>query len=474
MVGVLSVIKTVYKVIDTAIIILILGWFATVSHAAEYGVVTAHNLNIRSGPDRNAPSIKIVRQGTRIRILKHFDGWLEVQHDEHKGYIRNRLQYVRIIRKDKKITDRKKKPARDPRTRESKDIQKEIEKRKKDVKAFTQKEMTLINGLDAIDLSLSKARKRASEFQADLTALDGQIRETTTTVKALLKSIEAGETYVAKRLVALYKMNVLGKMQILASADSMYDFFLRKSALENILSHDEAVQKSLLEKKALLADLLEKLNVKKAERVSLQSKRRRQIKFMSRERGKRRRLLSEIRSKKSLELAAIESLRQSADALDKKIISLDMEAQTAPEVKKKPLQKPFSALKGLLKIPVKGKIVSRFGPYKNRKYNLKGFLNGINIQADRGEPIHAVSGGTVVYSRWFKGYGNMLIINHGGSYHTVYAHAEALFKSKGDTVDIHEVIATVGDSGSMSGDRLYFEIRHNGKAVDPLKWIKRG
>jgi septal ring factor EnvC (AmiA/AmiB activator) len=105
---------------------------------------------------------------------------------------------------------------------------------------------------------------------------------------------------------------------------------------------------------------------------------------------------------------------------------------------------------------------------------LKGFLSGINIQADRGEPVQAVSGGTVVYSSWFKGYGNMLIIDHGGSFHTVYAHAEALFKSKGDNVDAHEVIATVGDSGSMAGDRLYFEIRHYGKAVDPLKWIKRG
>ena len=474
MVGVLSVITTVYKVIGRTIIILILGWFATVSHAAEYGVVTAHNLNIRSEPDRNAPAIKIVEQGTRIRILKHLDGWLEVQHDGHKGYIRDRLQYVRIIRKDEKIADRKQKPARDTRNRESKDIQKEIEKREKDVKSFTQKEMTLINGLDEIDLSLSKAQKRASEFQVDLTALDGQIRETTTTVKALLKSIDAGEAYVAKRLTALYKMNVLGKMQILASADSMYDFLLRKFALEKILSHDDAVQKSLLEKKALLADLLEKLNAKKAERVSLQSKRQRQIIFMSRERGKRQRLLSEIQSKKSLELAAIESLRQSADALDKTIISLDTEAQTAPEVKKKPLQKPFSALKGLLKIPVKGKIVSRFGPYKNRKYNLKGFLNGINIQADRGEPIHSVSGGIVVYSSWFKGYGNMLIIDHGGSYHTVYAHAEALFKSKGDAVEAQEVIATVGDSGSMVGDRLYFEIRHYGKPIDPLNWIKHG
>jgi len=359
-------------------------------------------------------------------------------------------------------------------TEKANDIRKEIEKRKADVEAFSEKETALINGLDHIDLSLSKARKRASEYLSELTALEDQITETTQTVKALVKSIEAGETYVAKRLVALYKMNELGKMQILASADSMYDFFLRKTSLEKILAHDVAVQNSLLKKKALLTELLKKLNAKKAEKVTLQGKHQQQIHFMSREREKRRGLLSEIRSKKSLELAAIESLQQAAEALDKTIQSLGTEEKSTPEQKKKPLQKPFSALKGVLIRPVSGKVVSHFGPYQNKKYNLKGFLSGVYIRADRGEPIHAVSEGTVVYSSWLKGYGNMIIIDHGSSYHTVYAHAEELFKSKGDRVEANEVIATVGDSGSMAGSRLYFEIRHNGKPVDPLNWIVHG
>lgn len=68
----------------------------------------------------------------------------------------------------------------------------------------------------------------------------------------------------------------------------------------------------------------------------------------------------------------------------------------------------------------------------------------------------------------------MIIIDHGNSYHTVYAHAEELFKSKGDRVEANEVIATVGDTGSMAGNQLYFEIRHNGKPVDPLNWIAHG
>jgi septal ring factor EnvC (AmiA/AmiB activator) len=474
-VGVLPIFKAISKIIGVSLIVLVIE-FSAISQAEEFGTVTAYKLNVRSGPDRKAPSIQVIQRGTRVRILKHVDAWLEIYHEGQTGYIRNRGRYVRIINNDDNMRSVPGTMDRNARAvkRESKDIQKEIEKRKADVKAFTEKETTLINGLDAIDLSLAKARKRASEYHSDLTALEGQIKETSRTVKALLKSIETGEVYVAKRLVALYKMNELGKMQILASADSMYDFFLRKASLEKILAHDVAAQNSLLEKKALLSELLEKLNAKKVERVSLQEKHQRQTEFMSREREKRRQLLSEIRSKKSLELAAIESLQQAAEALDETIRSLGAERESIPLRKKKPLQKPFSALKGELIKPVNGKVVSRFGPYQDKKYNLRGFLSGIYIQADRGEPIHAVSQGTVVYSSWFKGYGNMVIIDHGNSFHTVYAHAEELFKSKGDRVEANEVIATVGDSGSMTGNRLYFEIRHNGKPIDPLNWIARG
>ena len=125
-------------------------------------------------------------------------------------------------------------------------------------------------------------------------------------------------------------------------------------------------------------------------------------------------------------------------------------------------------------MPANGKIVSRYGAYKNSKFNLKGFRSGVFIKADRGEPIHAVYGGKIIYSGWFKGYGNMIIIDHGNSYYTVYAHAEELFKSKGDAVGRQEVIATVGDTGSMTGPRLYFEVRHHGKSLNPAKWFKKG
>jgi septal ring factor EnvC (AmiA/AmiB activator) len=99
------------------------------------------------------------------------------------------------------------------------------------------------------------------------------------------------------------------------------------------------------------------------------------------------------------------------------------------------------------------------------------FRSGIEIQAERGEPIRSVRDGRILFASWFKGYGNMIIIDHGKNYCTVYAHAEELFKQKGDTVLAQEVIATVGDTGSTPGPGLYFEVRHHGKPMNPITWI---
>jgi septal ring factor EnvC (AmiA/AmiB activator) len=85
-----------------------------------------------------------------------------------------------------------------------------------------------------------------------------------------------------------------------------------------------------------------------------------------------------------------------------------------------------------------------------------------------------VAPGTILFADWFKGYGNMIILDHGGSYYTLYAHIEDAFKTKGDRVDRGEVIATVGDSASMTGPGLYFEVRHHGKPENPMLWLKKG
>jgi len=354
-----------------------------------------------------------------------------------------------------------------------KNLQLEIKKGRREVKTFTRKENKIIKRLNQVEQSLNNSRKRAAALGKEIKALDEKISGARAASNKLKQRIRVNEKYVAQRLVAMYKMNRLGKFHLLASAGSIHEFFQRKAALEHILAHDEEIRRELVQDQRDLTQMLVELKTNKSRKKTRAAEYKEQQKSTLREQSIRKDLLADIRSQKSLELAAIEALTQAANDLDGKLKSLksDMEMAAA---QKNIGHLTFSAHKGLLIIPVKGKITSLFGPYKNRKYNITNFRSGIDIKADKGEPIRSVFQGKVLYSNWFKGYGNMIIIDHGNNYYTIYAHLEETFKSKGDAVETREVIATVGDTGSMAGAKLYFEVRHHGKPENPLVWLKKG
>ena len=354
-----------------------------------------------------------------------------------------------------------------------KNLRLEIEKGRQEVEIFTRKESDIIKRLNRVELAINKSRRRAAALKKEIKNLDDKISEVSKTSDELKKRIQVNQNYVAKRLVAMYKMNRLGKFNLLASAESMHEFIQRKTALEHILAYDEKVRLELMSSQIELNQVLLTLATHKTQKKTRAAEYQQQIELMSRERTTRQQLLSDIRSQKALELAAIEALTQAANELDGKIKSLKSDAK-AFDPAENISRLPFSAHKGLLIMPVKGRIASLFGPYKNRKYNVINFRSGIDIKADKGEPVRSVFKGKVLYSNWFKGYGNMIIIDHGNSYYTVYAHLEETFKSKGDVVETREVIATVGDTGSMEGAKLYFEVRHHGKPSNPLLWLRKG
>jgi len=354
-----------------------------------------------------------------------------------------------------------------------KDIRREIEKGRQDVAAITRRESDIIQQLNQVEVTLNTSKKRASGLKREIEKLGRIIDETSTASEKLRKQVHANEKYVSKRLVALYKLNRLGQFHLLASAESMNEFIQRKAALERILNYDEKIRRNLLENQVELKNMLKRLDTDKALKSAHAAEHQKQTRLMSLEQSRRTKLLADIRKQKSLELAAIDALAQAAAALERKIASLStVELEAAPDNNASQLS--FSAHKGLLIMPVNGKIINLYGEYKNSKYNITNFRSGIDIKADQGEPIRSVFNGKVIYSEWFKGYGNMIIIDHGNSYYTVYAHLEETFKSKGDAVDDGEVIATLGDTGSMTGAKLYFEVRHHGKPMNPLNWLKKG
>ena len=138
--------------------------------------------------------------------------------------------------------------------------------------------------------------------------------------------------------------------------------------------------------------------------------------------------------------------------------------------KSQALAAPFSRLRGKLALPVAGELTGRFGAPRGGTAGVES--KGVFIRAPEGQPVRAVAGGQVVYADWMRGFGNLMIVDHGEAYLSIYANNEALLRQVGERVASGDVVATTGASGGNEESGLYFEMRHLGRAFDPLRWVR--
>jgi murein hydrolase activator len=130
----------------------------------------------------------------------------------------------------------------------------------------------------------------------------------------------------------------------------------------------------------------------------------------------------------------------------------------------------FASLRGKLKLPVRGELSGRFGAAREEG---GATWKGLFIRAAEGQPVRTVADGRIVYADWLRGYGNLLIIDHGAGYLSLYGHNETLDKQVGDRVSAGEPIASVGSTGGAEESGVYFELRQDGKPFDPMRWVGR-
>ncbi|HEX8956130.1 MAG TPA: peptidoglycan DD-metalloendopeptidase family protein [Burkholderiaceae bacterium] len=127
----------------------------------------------------------------------------------------------------------------------------------------------------------------------------------------------------------------------------------------------------------------------------------------------------------------------------------------------------FEALRGQLRLPVRGDLVTRFGSRRGDGPSWKGVF----IKTEEGAEVKAIAGGRVVFAEWLRGFGNLIIVDHGNQYMSIYGNNQAVLKHAGDVVKTGEVIANAGNSGGNEQSGLYFEMRHQGRAFDPMGWV---
>ena len=475
----LSIFKTNIKIvffIGCITLLLSSAGFAAQDRILYKGIVSSFKLNIRTAPSRNSDVVSVVKKGETLDVLEkqgEIGGWLMVKYKGDKGYIRNRPQYIKLVpvplkKEIKKRVKKAKKLQKEIKKEQKQNIQVKIQTQKEMVETFSQREIEIIEGLNEIDYALNKARRKVMALSTEVMQLEDKIEKLNRDKEGLSREIVQNREYAGKRLSALYKMNMIGRLDAAGQPTSVFDFFLQQNAMKRIITSDFYIlekQNLDLEKFEILEQELQKQVQAK---TALETEVNDQIRINRKETLKRELILNEIRQKKKLSLAAVESLKQAALQLDNRIKSIQTDEALAFS------DSAFSSYQGRLKIPVRGKVISKFGPSRTGDYKSFTFQKGIDIKVEKGEPVKSVFKGEVIFAQWLKGYGNLLIINHGDNYYTLYAHVEEIFKQKGERVDTGEVIATAGDTGSIKGMCLHFEVRHHGKPVNPMKWLRKG
>lgn len=183
----------------------------------------------------------------------------------------------------------------------------------------------------------------------------------------------------------------------------------------------------------------------------------------------RRKLLAHLDRKVISQSQQIETLRQNEQRLSRLVKGIQSAMVDVPAVPLPGLDSRFGDYRGKLPLPVRGRILDRFGDPKHIG-DLK--WQGLFLAAPEGRKVVAVFRGRVAFADWLRGFGLLMIIDHGNGYMTLYGHAQSLYMQAGDWVEAGQVIASVGNTGGTSQPGLYFEIRHDGKPGDPLKWCK--
>ncbi len=486
----LSVLKTNFKVSDLNLIgyktrrclVVCLLFFLVVDHSYAKekvlfkGIVNSFKLNIRSTPSRSSDVIMVLERGKQVDVVEKkggIGGWLAVVYQDQRGYIRNRSEYITLKPVIKAPVSKKNKTK--PVAVVSKTVAKEksafeekIVVEEKKVATFSKKEMEIIEGLNEIDYGLNRARLKSKVLSRETRDLEIKNTKIRDAKERLSAQIDQDQVYAGQRLNALYRMRMIGRLDIAGVPSSVFDFFLTQNAMKQVIQSDLQVFETQSKDLKKLSILEGELGRQAIEKTDLQTELNFQIRIKEKETLKKEAILDEIQRKKNLSQAVLESLKASAIELDEKLSAMDKQGLDPVE------DVSFSHQKGRLRIPVQGKIVSTFGVSKNGDYKSFTFQSGVDIKVERGEPVRSVFKGEVLFSQWLKGYGNLVIINHGDNYYTLYAHVEEIFKKKGETVDTGEVIATAGDTGSIKGLCLHFEVRHHGKPVNPMQWISKG
>ncbi len=336
-----------------------------------------------------------------------------------------------------------------------------------EIKQLEKKKVGTLTRIEKIDEGIALTIKYIDELTSQESQEKETVEELTIGIAKLEGEMLSRKDDLRQRLIRLYKWTPFYKLEILFSSKSLPEILSSSYYLQILAKNDQKAffefksdwERYLIDKR-LREELIAALEQRREEKKN-------ELEQLSKERKKKKDILTKVAKQETGKKKLEKELKSAQRKLEELIVELEKK-----RAKAKHGTHYLENNRGTLPWPCRGEVVTRFGNIIHPKYNTKTKNNGIDISASYGDNVYAIAPGNVVYADRFMGYGNLVLIDHLDGYYSLYGHLAEILVDVGREVGKGRIIGRIGESGSLSGPMLHFELRKDGKPVDPLAYLK--
>ena len=341
------------------------------------------------------------------------------------------------------------------------DLQRQAEEQQAIKEEAAAKVESVSERLRIIQEDLKAATASYNEVKEQLDTVEGKIDENTELLEKTQADLKVKNRMLQKRVRDIYINGQISYVDVLFGAKDFSDLVTRMDVLKRIIKHDYDLIMKVKEEKAVVESARAQLEQDKAEAEKLVADAQDKKELVEIKEAEQQELLDQAIYDRDTSERAYEELM----AASEEVANMIRRSQMAPAYSGAPVGS------GGMIWPLSGPITSEFGWRTHPIFGTARYHSGLDIGGDYGLPIYAAANGTVIYAGWISGYGNAVIIDHGGGITTLYGHNDSLNVSEGESVSQGQVIAMCGSTGNSTGPHCHFEVRENGEPVSPYGYL---
>jgi murein DD-endopeptidase MepM/ murein hydrolase activator NlpD len=344
---------------------------------------------------------------------------------------------------------------------ELEDIQQQMDDKDAQREQKKQEIGNAVERLVAAQNELAEAKRKLAEIEGRQHALEIKIRQNEAALKAKEADYNKTRKVYEKRLRDIYENGQVNYIDVLLGSTDFRDFASRMYLLQRVIRRDFNLIDTLNTQKKALEQQQAVLDGNKRELEAIHAEATAEQKIIAQKTVERQALYEQALAEKAKLDAEYEELQRNSQEITAMIQRMEEEGRLAAQAHGS----------GQFMWPVNGEITSPFGWRVHPIWGTQIFHAGLDIGADYGEPVHAADSGTVVYAGWMGGYGNAVMIDHGGGLVTLYGHNSSITVGEGQQVGKGETIALAGSTGNSTGPHCHFEVRVHGEVTNPLQYL---